>query len=212
MKVKLNDQVRPGRAPVIGQLTPKPAVHGGAASLKLSDGSEPPNPITTDRSNSPPSFTIVTVIRVCWPNTTCVGDATMLTLKLGWLSLAAAEGVGGVRRRTGGVVRGSGDGLSVAVGEEDAGAAEKAGSLALTAGRLVAGLANGLSDDVADDVARAASLRPAVSRHGCTASATTATTATTLTALATMRTDWPRCTRPSANSSFGTATLLWSSR
>jgi hypothetical protein len=69
--VKVNDHVRPGRAPVIGQVTdPEAPVQGGAASLKLSEGSDPPNAITTDRSNSPPAFTIVTVIRVCWPNTT----------------------------------------------------------------------------------------------------------------------------------------------
>jgi len=185
MKVKVNDQVRPGRAPVIGQVTPEPAVQGGAASLKSSEGSDPPNDITTDRSNSPPAFTIVTVIRACWPNTTCVGDATMLTLKLGWLSPAAPEGVGDVRRLTGGILCGAMERPLVAVGE-DAGAAEKAGSVTLTAARLVAGLANGLSDDVADEVARAATLRPAVSRHGCTVSAITATTATTL---ATMRTD-----------------------
>jgi len=188
MKVKVNDQVRPGRAPVIGQVTPEPAVQDGAASLKSSEGSDPPNDITTDRSNSPPAFTIVTVIRACWPNTTCVGDATMLTLKLGWLPPAAPDEVGDVRRRTGGVVRGAVEGPLVTVGE-DAGATEKAGSLTLTAGRLVTGLATGLSDDVAGEVARAATLRPAVSRHGCTTSATTATTATTLTALATMRTD-----------------------
>ena len=72
---------------------------------------------------------------------------------------------------------------------EDAGAAETAGSLTLTAGGLVAGLASGLFDDVPGEVARVATLRPAVSRQGCTASATTATRATTLTALATMRTD-----------------------
>jgi hypothetical protein len=80
------------------------------------------------------------------------------------------------------------DGPLVAVGE-DVGAAEEAGALTLTAGRLMAGLANGLSDAVAGLVARAATLDAAVSRHGCTTSATTATTATTLTALATMRTD-----------------------
>ncbi|HEY5201408.1 MAG TPA: hypothetical protein VIJ31_10920 [Acidothermaceae bacterium] len=112
----------------------------------------------------------------------------MLTLKLGWLSPAAPEGVGDVRRLSGGVVRGAVEGPLGAVGE-DAGAAENAGSLTLTAGRLVTGLANGLSEDVAGEVARAALLRSAVSRHGCTATAAAATTATTLTALATMRTD-----------------------
>src|ERR1019366_7987723 len=112
----------------------------------------------------------------------------MLTLKLGWLSPATPGGVGDVRRRTGGVVRGAVDGPLVAVGE-DAGATEKAGSLTLTVGRLVAGLANGLSDAVAGLVARAAGLDAAVSRHGCTTIATRATTATTLTALATMRTN-----------------------
>lgn len=185
--MNVNDHVRPGRAPVIGQLTPKPAAQGGAGSLKLSEGSVPPNSITTDRSNSPPAFTIVTVIRTRWPNTTCVGDATMLTLKLGWLSPAAPEGAGDVRRLTAGVVRGALEEPLGAVGE-DAGAAEKAGALTLTPGRLAAGLASGLSDDVADEVARAAMPLRAVSRHGCTASATTATTATTLIALAMTRT------------------------
>jgi len=85
-------------------------------------------------------------------------------------------------------VLGAVEGPLLAVGDE-AGAEEKAGSLTLVAGRLVTGLTNGLSDDVAGLVAGAAGLRPAVSRHGCTTSATAATTATTLTALATMRTD-----------------------
>ncbi len=79
-------------------------MQGGAASLKLSEGSDRKSH-PTDRSNSPPAFTTVTVIRDCWPNTTCVGDATMLTLKLGWLSPAVPEGDGDVRRLTGGVVR-----------------------------------------------------------------------------------------------------------
>lgn len=118
----------------------------------------------------------------------------MLTLKLSAPSAATPGAVGDVRRLTGGVVLGAVAAAFVAVGE-DAGAAEEAASLTLTAGKLVAGLATGLADKDAGRVARAAGVRAATSRHGCTTSATTATTTTTLTALVPTTPYWP-CRNP----------------
>jgi hypothetical protein len=98
MKVNVNDHVRPGRTPLIGQLIhPVESVQGGGASLKLSEGSDPPKAITTCRSSTPPAFTIVTVTRTCCPNTTCVGDTWMLTLKSTLPSPATPGAVGDVR-------------------------------------------------------------------------------------------------------------------
>jgi len=113
----------------------------------------------------------------------------MLTLKLRGLSAATRGVVGDVRRLAVGVVLGGVDGVLVAVGEK-AGAEENAGSLTLTAGGLVAELAIALSDEVADPVVRAAGMRAAALRHGCTTSPTTTTTATTLTALAATTPSW----------------------